>query len=121
MKRIIPYLLFMLVFTASTPLATTVYAHGTDHGPTAPTAEPISEKKASEIATNIVESIIQKRKIDKSWIKVKPAETVKKQFANRQEWVVAFKNPAVDDKSKQTLYVFLSLTGEYLAANFTGS
>jgi hypothetical protein len=121
MKRIIPYLLFMLVFSVFTPLTPSVLAHGTDHGPTAPTAEPISEKKAAELATNIVESIIQKGKIAKSWIKIKPAETVKKLFTNRQEWVVAFKNPVVEDKSKQTLYVFLSLTGEYLAANFTGS
>ena len=45
---------------------------------------------------------------------------MKKQVSNRFEWVVSYKNHAVEDKSKQTLYVFLSVTGEYLAANFTG-
>lgn len=121
MERIILYVMVLFVFTATSPLATNVYAHGADHGPSAPMIEPISEKRALELATNIVESIIQKGKIDKTWVKVKPTEALRKQFSNRFEWVVSFKNPAIEDKSKQILYVFLSVTGEYLAANYTGS
>ena len=33
---------------------------------------------------------------------------------------MTFKNPAVSDPAKGTLYVFLSLPGNYIAANFTG-
>jgi hypothetical protein len=123
MEKIVMYVMVLFVFTASPLLSTKVYAHGTDHGPSSPTqvTEPITEKRAYELATSIVESIVQKGKIDKSWLKVKPSDAVKKQISNRFEWVVSYKNPAVEDKSKQTLYVFLGITGEYLAANFTGN
>ena len=33
---------------------------------------------------------------------------------------LTFKNPAVTDASKQTLYMFYSPSGNFIAANFTG-
>jgi hypothetical protein len=33
---------------------------------------------------------------------------------------VSFKNPSAKDKAKETLYVFMTLPGNYIAANFTG-
>ena len=37
-----------------------------------------------------------------------------------KELKLSFKNPAEKDASKQTLYMFYSLTGNFIAANFTG-
>jgi Family of unknown function (DUF6488) len=37
-----------------------------------------------------------------------------------REWKVTFKNPAVTDKSKETLYMFYTVPGNFIAANFTG-
>jgi len=37
-----------------------------------------------------------------------------------KEWKVSFGNPTAADPSKSTLYVFLSLPGNYIASNFTG-
>jgi len=59
-------------------------------------------------------------KIDKSWATVKVSKVEKKTFGNTPEWVVVFNNSDIADTEKRTLYVFLSVDGEYLAANHTG-
>ena len=37
-----------------------------------------------------------------------------------KEWVVEFANGTAPDKTKQTPYLFYTLDGYYVAANFTG-
>lgn len=35
-------------------------------------------------------------------------------------WLIIFINEKITNTSKQKLYVFLTLAGDYIAANFTG-
>ena len=51
-------------------------------------------------------------------VKWKGSEKKKKQYG--YEWVVAFNNSKEVKPSHQILYVFLSLDGQYLGANFSG-
>jgi len=37
-----------------------------------------------------------------------------------KEWKVMFVNPAVSDKSKSSLYLFYSESGNFIAANHSG-
>ena len=37
-----------------------------------------------------------------------------------KEWKVSFRDPAAKDKSKETLYVFFTLNGNFIASNYTG-
>ncbi|MDH5377166.1 MAG: DUF6488 family protein, partial [Gammaproteobacteria bacterium] len=60
-------------------------------------------------------------KIEESWAGTKPATVEKKTFSQGPEWVVSFSNKKVADASKQTLYMFYSLDGHYIAANYTGN
>ena len=83
-------------------------------------ASPISEDQALKKATGVVANIVKAGKLDTSWTQLKPIEAKKKINQNGSEWIITFKNPNEKDKTKQTLYVFLSLSGEYLAANFSG-
>lgn len=80
----------------------------------------ISSKKVSSRAKHKVVQLAEKGKIDKSWKSIKSASAEKKRFGKGQEWVVTFKNRKMQDKSKQTLYVFYSLDGHYIATNYTG-
>lgn len=41
-------------------------------------------------------------------------------FDGDTEWVVVFVNDKIADTDKQKLYVFLTLGGDYIAANYTG-
>jgi len=58
-------------------------------------------------------------RLHKSWSGIKAAEATQKDFGSGQEWVVTFKNPKAE-ANKQTVYVFYTLTGTYMATNFTG-
>lgn len=87
--------------------------HGHSHG-------PVSEDVVSGKAMKKVDRLAKAGKIDASWPGIKPASVEQKTYANGPEWVVTFKNKKVSDASKQTLYMFYSLDGHYIAANYTG-
>ena len=81
---------------------------------------PISEAAVKQKATKQVAALVKKGKIDKSWSEIKPAKAYQKTFKKGPEWVVEFANSAAPDKAKQTLYLFYTLDGHYMAVNFTG-
>lgn len=90
------------------------HGHGHSHAPL--TSEQV-EKKASQK----VQSLVDAEKIDASWAGLKPDEgTEQKVFSHDPEWVVVFSNEEVEDLEKQKLYLFYSLSGKYIAANYTG-
>lgn len=66
------------------------------------------------------DKLIKGGKLDASWknIAVDKAETV--EGKKMKEWKLSFKNPAEKDAGKQTLYMFYALSGNLIAANFTG-
>ena len=39
---------------------------------------------------------------------------------NKKEWKLTFINPQATDANKKTLYLFYTLSGNFIAANFTG-
>lgn len=81
---------------------------------------PIKEAVIVGCASDRKDSLASSGKIDPSWksVKLDKAETV--EGKTMKEWKLTFKNPAEKDASKQTLYMFYSLTGNFIAANFTG-
>ena len=82
--------------------------------------EPVDQATAEEKARAAIASLVEKEKLDKSWesIKATSAETI--EFNGDSEWMVIFDNEKITDIKKQRLYVFLKITGEYIAANYTG-
>lgn len=82
---------------------------------------PISAEAAQEKASKQVAHLVSQGKIEPIWSSIKPAKTYQKTFQKGPEWVVEFVNSAATDKAKQTLYVFYTLEGHYLSANFTGN
>ena len=93
------------------------HSHDDGHGHS---HDPVSQMQAEQIAIKSVTRLVNKGKIDKSWKGIDVAMAEKKQFGKNMEWVVSFNNDSISDSSKQTLYIFLSLTGSYIAANYTG-
>lgn len=88
--------------------------HGHSHG-------PISAEKAGKKAIEKVAQLVDRKKIDSSWAKIKPTSIEKKEYAKGPEWVVTFNNPKISNPEKQTLYLFYSLDGHYIATNYTGN
>jgi len=83
-------------------------------------AHDIDANGAKQAGEKVLTTLVQRKKIDQSWNGAKPISAEKKQFKSATEWVVTFNNAQVSDKSKQNLYIFLSTSGKYIAANFTG-
>ena len=113
MRRIFVCFLALFALTTTTALA----GPGHSHGP----ITPITQAQALEKAASIVKNIANKGKIETSWAAVAPSSSEKKQGKYGPEWVVVFNNPKAEDKAKQTLYVFLTEGGDYIAANHTGN
>lgn len=109
------------LFVSTLFLGSPVFAGtGHDHGPDGSHSHgPISFASAVKKAERQVQSLVVRGKLDKSWSGIKAAEANQKDFGKGQEWVVSFKNEKAE-AGKQTLYVFYTLTGSYLATNFTG-
>lgn len=92
-----------------------IFAHG-DHK-----HEQVSEDKVVVVAQIILQDLIEKKKIDPTWRSVKPNKPYKKEFKKGTEWVITFDNPTATQKEKQKLYIFISLEGKLIAANFSGN
>ena len=105
-------LLLGLVMAA--PLA---HAHGSKPGHS---QKAVTEAQAVEAAKKAVATMVKEKAVEESWTAAEVASAAKKASADGSEWVVAFKNSKAADAAKGTLYVFLSLTGDYVAANYTG-
>ncbi len=82
---------------------------------------PAKESVVAGCANEQKDTLIRNGKIDASWksVKLDKAETV--EGKSKKEWKVTFKNDAVKDASKQTLYLFFTLSGNFIGANFTGN
>lgn len=117
MRKIIFCLMVMIAFTAVPALGAGGHddhghhGHGHDH------SAELSKAQVIEKASGYVVKLIKKGKLDASWEFV-PAKEAKENSAH--EWVVTFSNSDIEDPEKQILYMFLTLSGKYIAANFTG-
>ena len=110
MRKIIICLLTLLALTSATAYA----GAGHDHG----SSDEITKDDALIHATEVIQGFVDKGKIDASWAEVAPATGEKKKGSYGTEWVVSFHNPKIENAAKQTIYVYLTLSGEYKIANF---
>jgi hypothetical protein len=81
---------------------------------------PASKDTVSSCAVKHRQALVANGKIDKTWSTIKPATLEQVDGKKGKEWQVTFKDPAASDKSKETLYMFFTLQGNLIAANFTG-
>ncbi len=81
---------------------------------------PAKEETVLTCAAQRKDALVASGKLDASWKAVKHEKVEQVDGKKGKEWKVTFKNPAATDKVKQALYVFLSVPGNVLAANFTG-
>jgi Family of unknown function (DUF6488) len=81
--------------------------------------KPASEAVVTDCAVQRKAALVKAGKLDASWqaVKIDKAELV--DGKKGKEWKVAFKNPA-GAAGKQTLYIFFSPPGNFIAANHTG-
>ncbi len=111
----IQILIFSLIIFLFPLVAFSGSGHDHGHGHAS-----ISKSQAEMVAATIITGLVDKKEIDDSWKSIQASASEKKKFPNGLEWVISFKNENISDLTKQTIYVFLTLDGGYLAANYTG-
>ena len=93
---------------------------GHEHGPGGSHSYgQLTAASATNMAEKQVKTLIERGKLEKTWAGIKASEASQKDFGKGPEWVVTVKNEKAE-AGKQTLYVFYTVTGSYLATNFTG-
>lgn len=83
-------------------------------------SKPASESDVVGCAIQNKAALVKAGKIDASWQAVKHDKAEAVEGKKGKEWKVTFKIPAAADKSKETLYMFYTVPGNFIAANFTG-
>ncbi len=119
MKNIISTITLVTTFAATLGATPAVHAGGGGdchfHG-----AKPATQATVLGCATQRKESLAGSGKIDKSWQAIKHDKVELVDGKKSKEWKVTFKDAAAKDKSKETLYMFFTQPGNFIAANFTG-
>ena len=113
----ISLMLIMAVFSLSSyagPGSGHSHGHGHSHG----NQKVISKAKTISVGRYHVKRLVKAGKIDKSWLQSIHDKSIEKKYGKRIEWVVTFDN-ARGVKGKK-LYIFLKLSGDFVAANFSG-
>lgn len=64
--------------------------------------------------------LVENGKIEKSWMPAIVESAQQRTYGHKTEWVVTFNNSKASDPDKSTLYIFLSVKGDFIAADFTG-
>lgn len=82
--------------------------------------KPAAEATVIDCASKLKMQLVQSGKLSASWQTVRHEKIEAVEGKKGKEWRVTFKNPAEQDKTKETLYMFYALTGNYIAANFSG-
>jgi hypothetical protein len=82
--------------------------------------KPAAESTIGACAVQRKDALIKSGKLDTAWRATKPQTIALVEGKKGPEWKVTFKDPATKDKSKETLYMFFTPPGNFIAANFTG-
>ena len=90
-----------------------------DHGHSHSHA-PVNHATANTNAAKIVSALVKRNKLDNTWASISASSVEKKLFQGKQGWVVVYVNDKITDSDKRTLYIYLTLGGDYIAANYTG-
>ena len=119
MKNLISTLLLLLPLLFCAPImAGAGHEHDSDGGHS---HGPISSDAAINKASKKVKQMADAGKIDASWSGISAASIDQKDYSKGPEWVITFKNDKINDVAKKTLYLFFSLDGHFIAANYTGN
>lgn len=82
--------------------------------------KPASKEEILDTSKKVKDKLITDGKIAATWKDIAPEGAEQKEYGSKKEWVVTFKDPMSTDKAKERLYLFFSVTGNYLTANHTG-
>lgn len=82
--------------------------------------KPATEAVVLDCANKRKDALLSNGKLEPTWQAIKHDKAEVVEGKNGKEWKVSYKNTAAKDKEQQALYMFFTLPGNFVAANFTG-
>ena len=116
MKILTTTLVLSSLLFATPVIAGSGHEHGHSHA-----QAPVNQTAAGKKANQVIASLVKKGKLDTSWLPIQADTVEKKVFNGHPEWVIIYINEAIANIDKQKLYIFLTVNGDYIAANYTGN
>jgi len=107
-----------LALASSTVLSTGALAHpqGHDEEDRFGTLAPVRVDIPQAARQSVVRLVSQAR-LPASWARVQPVSSAQRLKDGAQQWVVTFRNPAIRNRARRTLYVIMRPDGTFVSAN----
>lgn len=83
-------------------------------------SKPAAESTILQCASQRKDNLVKSGKLDKNWGPIKPESISEVDGKKGKEWKVSFVYLDAPDKTKTNLFMFFTLTGNFIAANHTG-
>jgi len=81
---------------------------------------PATQEVVIDCAAKRKTKLVSSGKIDSFWAGLTHEKIELVDGKKGKEWRITYKDPNAKDKTKETLFLFFSLSGNFIAANFTG-
>ena len=91
-----------------------------EHNHSCAVKEELDKKNIQRAARKRLWMLVQRKKIDASWLKVPIVSTDKKKFGHLVEWVVILEDLNVKNEKKQQIYIFVDFYGHVTGVNYIG-
>jgi Family of unknown function (DUF6488) len=82
--------------------------------------KPAAEATVAGCASQRKDKLVKDGKLDSTWQPVKHDKAELVDGKKGKEWRVTFRHPSPKDKAQETLYLFFTPVGNFIAANFSG-
>ncbi len=115
MKKLVIALASVAAFGMSAPVLASPGGSCHFHG-----SAPAKESTVVGCAMQRKDALVASGKVASSWKTLKHDKVEQVEGKKGKEWKVTFKDPSAKDKARETLYMFFTPPGNFIAANFTG-
>ncbi len=118
MKKLLSITTFV-AFTAFSAYAPVAFA-GEDSSCHFHGSKPATESTVVGCANQRRDALVKSGKLSAAWKAIKHDQLGLVDGQKGKEWKISFKDAAAQDKTKETLYMFFTQAGNFIAANHSG-
>jgi hypothetical protein len=83
-------------------------------------SKPAAESTVIGCANQRRDALVKSGKLSAAWTAIKHEQLALVNGQKGKEWKISFKNTAEQDKTKESLYMFFTPSGNFIAANHSG-
>jgi hypothetical protein len=83
-------------------------------------SKPAAESTVIGCANQRKDALVKSGKLSAAWTTIKHDQLALVDGQKGKEWKISYKDAAAQDKTKENLYMFFTVSGNFIAANHSG-